>query len=257
MRKPSPLRKLENSKYPQGAIFFHRRVGRSVEKARQEEESAKAILARFGLKRLYVVHGNCFHNPVGDHTLVIGPHGIGKTTALNRLKLEGFTPLEEGLVLLGESQIGTMHVITTGTTPMSMRIGNFTALLRTLSLKRNEFTAGSERRSKVRKIVDAALRETARATAIITARSLKSEVHEPKLPQVAQILFFTHPDFIVHGVGYVGGEINPLSRAELESFSSRCGIPISTFDSSKMTKKQVVQTIVAKARASKFGWLEE
>ncbi len=61
----------------------------------------EALAQRMGMDGIAVLHGNAFSSQ-GKNTIVLGPVGIGKSTALRHMIRHGeATPLEESFLLVG------------------------------------------------------------------------------------------------------------------------------------------------------------
>ncbi len=83
---------------PEGSITAHRNF---YSGGGFERKSVKSILERFGLKKLVAVHGVALtRNSRG--VVLIGPHGIGKSSTLRRAGKKGARVVDDGIVLLGE-----------------------------------------------------------------------------------------------------------------------------------------------------------
>ena len=89
----------------------------------------RRLMEEHGFSGLLILHGNALL--VGGRVvLLLGPAGIGKSTASRRLvRLGAATLIEDGLVVVGEEP-GTWQVVETGTLGVLHRAARIAALLR-------------------------------------------------------------------------------------------------------------------------------
>lgn len=104
--------------FPAGTVTFHLGAWSRGGLTESEGEEARALLSELGFSKLVVLHGSALL--VGGETVVVvGPPGIGKSTACRELARRGEgTFLEDGLVVVGETgdrwtlvETGTLEVL--------------------------------------------------------------------------------------------------------------------------------------------------
>jgi hypothetical protein len=112
-------------------VTFHLSAWNRGSLAPEEGEAARRLMAAHGFSRLFVLHGNALL--VGQEAvLLVGPAGIGKSTASRALvRRRAATLIEDGLVVVGEDAAG-WKVVETGTYGVLHDAARISAVLRRL-----------------------------------------------------------------------------------------------------------------------------
>ena len=126
-----PLRTLwekrKRSAFPRGAVTFHLAAWTRRRLPPEDLSELAAELDRSGFDEFLVIHGSAWLAG-GRITLVTGPPGVGKSSALRGLEARGHGLVsEEGLVLVGVRP-GSWEVVRTGTLDLltlASRIGGW------------------------------------------------------------------------------------------------------------------------------------
>ena len=112
--------------FPPGSVTFHLGAWSRGRLAEDEAEAARALLEHHGFSRLLVLHGSALEVD-GAVVLVVGPRGIGKSTACRELVRHGRGKLlEDGLLVVGEHG-GAWRLVETGTLPVLRRTARLKA----------------------------------------------------------------------------------------------------------------------------------
>jgi len=107
-------------------VTFHLGAWSRGRLAEDEAEAARALLVDHGFSRLLVLHGSALEVD-GAVVLVVGPRGIGKSTACRELVRHGRGKLlEDGLLVVGEHE-GAWRLVETGTLPVLRRTARLKA----------------------------------------------------------------------------------------------------------------------------------
>lgn len=181
--------------FPPGSVTFHLGAWSRGALSEAEAGEARALLEEHGFSRLLVLHGSALEVD-GAVVLVVGPRGIGKSSACRTLvrRREGRL-LEDGLLVVGESQ-GRWMLVESGTLPVLRR----TSLLeagprRLLPPAARPSSPGGSRAESFRGRLHRALDEQAFRAGVLLAGGRKAEpagrlravdrvvvVSEPELP---------------------------------------------------------------------------
>jgi hypothetical protein len=146
--------------FPPGAVTFHLSAWSRESLTPEEGAAAGRLMQEHGFSGLLILHGNALF--VGGRVvLLLGPAGIGKSTASRRLvRLGAATLIEDGLVVVGEEP-GGWRVVETGTLGVLHGAARIAAFLRRVVPAPSAFgsRAGrwrAERRQRgLRRVVDA------------------------------------------------------------------------------------------------------
>lgn len=234
--------RLIQSMLPRKAIVFHHRVGRSPEKAVRYAEQARALAQKLGLRKLFVLHGNAFDCSAGT-CLVLGPHGIGKTSAVVELERAGKANLlEEGFVIIGKNALGGLRLVSTGSIGFYGRKARLARSLRFITSFESKYLLGGREWGIVRKTVHGLMQEASRVIALISPREAH-KTHIPKLLPIVKVLVFDHPHFHPHGIEFAGAGPKPVSLQEIEELFSGGRVQHETVFSGDLNVHGVIKKI--------------
>ncbi|HQN09062.1 MAG TPA: hypothetical protein PLL76_02040 [Thermoanaerobaculia bacterium] len=155
--------------FPPGSVTFHLGAWARGSLAEDEAEAARALLEEHGFSGLLVLHGSALEVD-GSVVLVVGPRGIGKSTACRELVLHGRGRfLEDGLLVVGELE-GAWRLVETGTLPVLRRTARLKAGPRRLLPRVGGMPHPSERWAEgLRRRLHRALDEHAFRAAVLLA----------------------------------------------------------------------------------------
>ncbi len=127
MRRLWQRRKL--SAFPPGAVTFH--LDTWTRRALSPEGAAAAarFRERFGFDELLLLHGSAWVH-AGTWSLVTGPPGIGKSTALRDLERHGHGRVEEDAIVLVGVKPSGWYAASTGSTDVLERAYRISRRLR-------------------------------------------------------------------------------------------------------------------------------
>ncbi len=180
-------------------MSFHLSAARNRPTAERFSHEARALATRLGFERIVTLHGLAFKNENGV-SLVVGPKGVGKSTALRELANSGEAkPLEEGIVL-GITSDGNARLIRTGTLEYALHKASIRARIRASSGVRTKYALrsgvqGPQFGEVVAKVLTTPI-------AVATFRKNGKDTFEPEAVDFDRMLLLTHPLFSPHGISY-------------------------------------------------------
>ncbi|MFH1125498.1 MAG: hypothetical protein V1703_00080 [Candidatus Altiarchaeota archaeon] len=108
---------------PEGALTFQMQFGRNKEFGSEHWEQVRRVREQFNIDQLYIVHGMAaVINGVG--VVVMGPHGVGKSTALRTMAKESeVKSIDDGFIIIGrDKDTEEFKIVSTGLIRVSERL---------------------------------------------------------------------------------------------------------------------------------------
>lgn len=212
--------------FPPGAITFHLAAFGRRRLTEEGSAEAAALRARFGLDELLVLHGSALAGS-GGATLVTGPPGIGKSTALRETAAAGLGRVVEDGVLLVGLRAQEALLVTTGTVGVMDRASRIAGRLRRLM----EAHGGARRPGDAERPGQRALREAALARVPAVAFTLATGLARGPRAPFAPDLHVVRAAVAVRQPGDPAPPLRLLPDGSLEELSglellSRSGVAV-------------------------------
>ncbi|MBI5176678.1 hypothetical protein HY995_01165 [Candidatus Micrarchaeota archaeon] len=212
---------------------------------------AIAFAKTLGMSQIMILHGMNFLTPSGKHVVVIGPTGIGKTTALRTLEKQGnATTIEDGKVCIGIRATHSLASISPGMTSVRKKITTIGSILRNITGYRTEHSKNARPWGKTRRATDLWTSRAERIAAIYSTPK-NEETTEPQILPVDAILLFSHKLSPTHGMLYEDNGPRKLQTPDIHRLHTLYGIQVIAVDAKNHSVQEMIDIIRQQAETPK------